>query len=47
MENTMRTIRFHEYGEPTDVLCLEEVAIPEPGAGTHSRESTRLRLKSG
>lgn len=33
MENTMRTIRFHEYGEPTDVLCLDEVAIPEPGPG--------------
>nr|WP_256984940.1 alcohol dehydrogenase catalytic domain-containing protein [Paenibacillus sp.] len=29
----MRTIRFHEYGEPTDVLCLDEVAIPEPGPG--------------
>ncbi|MGC6585269.1 NADP-dependent oxidoreductase [Paenibacillus sp. Dod16] len=33
MENTMRTIRFHEYGEPADVLCLEEVAIPEPRPG--------------
>ncbi|MFE6076503.1 NADP-dependent oxidoreductase [Paenibacillus sp. NPDC057886] len=33
MENTMRTIRFHNYGEPTDVLRLEEVAIPEPGPG--------------
>ncbi|WP_208629888.1 NADP-dependent oxidoreductase [Paenibacillus ferrarius] len=30
---TMRTIRFHDYGEPTDVLRLEEVAIPEPGPG--------------
>ncbi|QOS79533.1 NADP-dependent oxidoreductase [Paenibacillus sp. JNUCC31] len=33
MENTMRTIRFHNYGEPTDVLCLDEVVIPEPGPG--------------
>lgn len=30
---TMRSIRFHDYGEPTDVLRLEEVAIPEPGPG--------------
>ncbi|MFD0696216.1 alcohol dehydrogenase catalytic domain-containing protein [Paenibacillus sp. GCM10027628] len=30
---TMRTIRFHDYGEPTDVLRLEEVVIPEPGPG--------------
>ena len=30
---TMRTVRFHNYGEPADVLRLEEVAIPEPGPG--------------
>ena len=30
---TMRTVRFHEVGEPGEVLRLEEVAIPEPGAG--------------
>ncbi|MDD9271742.1 NADP-dependent oxidoreductase [Paenibacillus sp. GCM10023248] len=30
---TMRTIRFRDYGEPTDVLHLEEAAIPEPGPG--------------
>ncbi len=29
----MRTIRFHEYGEPADVLRLEEAEIPKPGAG--------------
>ena len=29
----MRTIRFHDYGEPADVLRLEEAAIPEPGPG--------------
>lgn len=30
---TMRTVRFRDYGEPADVLRLEEVAIPEPGPG--------------
>jgi NADPH:quinone reductase-like Zn-dependent oxidoreductase len=30
---TMRTVRFHGFGEPAEVLRLEEVAIPEPGAG--------------
>jgi NADPH:quinone reductase-like Zn-dependent oxidoreductase len=29
----MRTVRFHNYGEPADVLRLDEVAIPEPAAG--------------
>jgi NADPH:quinone reductase-like Zn-dependent oxidoreductase len=32
-EETMRTIRFHEYGEPTDVLRFEEAPIPVPKAG--------------
>jgi NADPH:quinone reductase-like Zn-dependent oxidoreductase len=27
----MRTIRFHEYGEPADVLRAEAAAIPNPG----------------
>ncbi len=27
----MRTVRFHEYGEPGDVLQLETVAVPLPG----------------
>jgi NADPH:quinone reductase-like Zn-dependent oxidoreductase len=27
---TMRTVRFHEYGEPADVLRLERVAVPSP-----------------
>src|SRR5215469_15592309 len=31
--DTMRTIRFHRYGEPTVVLRLEEAAIPSPRAG--------------
>jgi NADPH:quinone reductase-like Zn-dependent oxidoreductase len=30
---TMRTVRFHEYGEPADVLRLETAPVPEPGAG--------------
>jgi NADPH:quinone reductase-like Zn-dependent oxidoreductase len=31
--DTMRTIRFHAYGEPADVLRLEAAAIPSPGPG--------------
>lgn len=31
--STMRTVRFHEYGEPGDVLHLETVAVPVPGPG--------------
>jgi NADPH:quinone reductase-like Zn-dependent oxidoreductase len=29
----MRTLRFHEYGQPADVLRLEEAEPPRPGAG--------------
>ncbi|WP_426502126.1 NADP-dependent oxidoreductase [Dactylosporangium sp. McL0621] len=29
----MRTLRFHEYGDPAAVLRLEEAAPPEPGPG--------------
>lgn len=29
----MRSIRFHAYGEPEEVLHLEAAAIPEPGPG--------------
>jgi NADPH:quinone reductase-like Zn-dependent oxidoreductase len=32
-QNTMRTVRYHEYGEPTDVLRMETVPVPEPQAG--------------
>ena len=28
----MRTLRFHDFGEPANVLRLEEVAIPNPGS---------------
>ena len=31
--STMRTVRFHNYGEPADVLRLEEVVIPTPDVG--------------
>jgi NADPH:quinone reductase-like Zn-dependent oxidoreductase len=30
---TMRTVRFRQYGEPADVLHLETVPVPEPGPG--------------
>jgi NADPH:quinone reductase-like Zn-dependent oxidoreductase len=30
---TMRTVRFHEYGEPGDVLHLETAPVPAPGPG--------------
>jgi len=30
---TMRAWRTHEYGQPRDVLKLDEVEIPEPGEG--------------
>ncbi|HJP78392.1 MAG TPA: NADP-dependent oxidoreductase [Pseudonocardiaceae bacterium] len=29
----MRTLRFHEYGEPADVLRVEDVEPPQPGSG--------------
>jgi NADPH:quinone reductase-like Zn-dependent oxidoreductase len=28
-----RTVRFHDYGEPADVLRLETIPVPMPGAG--------------
>ena len=31
--DTIRTVRFHEHGEPADVLHLETVPIPTPGSG--------------
>lgn len=30
---TIRTLRFHEYGEPAEVLRLERVDAPSPAAG--------------
>lgn len=41
MSGTMRTLRFHAYGEPADVLRLEAAAIPSPGPG-----SIRVRVKA-
>ncbi len=32
-DDTMRAWRVHEYGEPLDVLRLDEVELPEPGDG--------------
>ena len=29
----MKTLRFHDYGEPASVLRLEDAAVPEPRAG--------------
>jgi NADPH:quinone reductase-like Zn-dependent oxidoreductase len=31
--DTMRTVRFREYGEPADVLHLEAAPVPKPGPG--------------
>jgi NADPH:quinone reductase-like Zn-dependent oxidoreductase len=31
MSDAMRTVRFHEYGEPGDVLRLETAPVPDPG----------------
>src|SRR5580693_2064004 len=28
---TIRTVRFHDYGEPDDVLGLDRVGVPDPG----------------
>jgi NADPH:quinone reductase-like Zn-dependent oxidoreductase len=36
--STMRTVRFHEYGEPADVLHMETAPVPDPGPG-------RIRVK--
>jgi NADPH:quinone reductase-like Zn-dependent oxidoreductase len=30
---TIRTLRFHTYGEPADVLRLERTVVPNPGVG--------------
>jgi hypothetical protein len=30
---TMRTVRFHEYGEPAEVLRLDRIAVPSPPPG--------------
>ena len=32
-QDTTLTVRFHEYGEPGDVLHLETVPVPAPGRG--------------
>ena len=37
---TMRTVRFHEYGEPADVLRLETAPVPEPGPAASASPCT-------
>ena len=32
-EGTMRAWRLHQYGQPEDVLVLDDVPIPTPEAG--------------
>src|SRR5436305_937432 len=39
----MRSVRFYEFGDPADVLRLEDVPRPEPGAG---QVLVRLRARS-
>ncbi len=41
MVASMRAWRLHEYGEPLDVLQLDEVPIPEPGPG-----EVRIRVQA-
>ena len=31
--SSTRALRFHEYGEPSDVLRLEEASVPSPARG--------------
>ncbi|MGH3172046.1 MAG: NADP-dependent oxidoreductase [Trebonia sp.] len=31
--DTIRTVRFHEYGEPADVLRMDWAPVPDPGPG--------------
>ena len=38
---TMRSLRFHEYGDPADVLRLETAPIPDPGPN-----SIRVRVEA-
>jgi NADPH:quinone reductase len=39
----MRSVRFYEFGDPADVLRVEDVTEPEPGAG---QVLVRLRARS-
>ncbi len=33
IDGTTKALRFHQYGEPADVLRLESADVPRPGAG--------------
>src|SRR4051812_46299480 len=37
----MRALRVHSLGEPTEVLAVEDVPVPEPGAG-----DVRIRVEA-
>ena len=39
----MQSVRFHEFGDPADVLRVEDVPQPEPGA---DQVLVRLRARS-
>ncbi len=39
--DTMRTLRFHAYGDPAEVLTLETASIPAPGPG-----AIRIRVEA-
>ena len=39
----MRSVRFYEFGDPADVLRVEDVPQPEPGAG---QVLVRMRARS-
>lgn len=41
MAASMRSWRLHEYGQPLDVLQLDEVPLPEPGPG-----EVRIRVQA-
>ena len=36
----MRTVHFHEYGEPGDILHMEIAAVPAPGTGASASRCT-------
>jgi NADPH:quinone reductase-like Zn-dependent oxidoreductase len=45
VSGAMRTVRFHEYGEPADVLRLETAPVPEPGRALDISQAGHARGK--
>ena len=37
LPTTMRAWRLHDWGQPLDVLKLDDVPVPEPGPGERVR----------